>query len=316
MARDDLKLEVVRQYYIQNLNQGQIAKNLDISRSYVSKLLIEARQEKLVEIKINSPYVIETKDENLLRTKYCLKKVIIVAADDKPEQPPQGMYYKKLGNAVNEFLNTVLKNGDTIGVAWGKTIYECSKMIKIYEAQEGLSVVSLCGGVSQFDNSTYSNEILNHFTRALNAKPYALPLPAIAESKRYKDVFVNEQSILKVMQVMENINVALFTVGRCDQDSALVRSGYITEQEMAKLVTEGAVGEVCTHFVNEKGVCFKQELEDRTIAVSMDLLKKCETRIAVILGEKRLETLKAILYAEYINVLIIDEEAAKKLLSI
>lgn len=46
----------------------------------------------------------------------------------------------------------------------------------------------------------------------------------------------------------------------------------------------------------------------------MEQLKNCEFRIAVILGEKRLETLRAVLKAGYANVLIIDEEAAEKLI--
>lgn len=307
MVRDDLKLEIVRQYYLQNLNQNQIAKNLNVSRSYVSKLLVESRQEKLVEIKINSPYMTETEDEKLLRSRYRLKKVIIVAAED-------GVYYQKLGMAVDDFLNATIKRGDTIGVAWGKTIYECSRMIKSRREQEGVSVVQLCGGVSQFANSTYSNEIINHFAEAFHAKPYALPLPAIVENKKYKDVFLDEQSIHQVMEIVKTINVALFTVGRCDRDSALMRSGYISEREMAELVDKGAIGEVCTHFINHRGECVSGELEDRTMAVSMETLKGCETRIALILGEKRLETLKAVLFAEYANVLVIDEPAAKKLL--
>ena len=40
MVRDHLKLEVVRLYYLENLSQNQIAKQMEISRSYVSKLLI------------------------------------------------------------------------------------------------------------------------------------------------------------------------------------------------------------------------------------------------------------------------------------
>lgn len=309
MVRDDLKLEIVRQYYLQNLNQNQIAKNLEVSRSYVSKLLVESRQEKLVEIKINSPYVTETEDEKQLRECYHLKKVIIVSAED-------GRYYDKLGIAVNKFLNSALKKGDIIGVAWGKTIYECSKMIKSPREHEELSVVQLCGGVSQFANSTYSNEILNHFAVALHAKPYALALPAIVENKKYRDIFLNEHSINQVMNVIQTINVALFTVGRCDGDSALVRSGYISERDMLELVKKGAVGEVCTHFINAKGECVSLELEERTLAVPLKALRNCETRIVLILGEKRLETLKAVLYAEYANVLVIDEPAAKKLLCI
>ena len=69
MVRDHLKLEVVRLYYLENLSQNQIAKQMEISRSYVSKLLIEARKEKLIEIRSSNPWLIETEEEKYLRKK-------------------------------------------------------------------------------------------------------------------------------------------------------------------------------------------------------------------------------------------------------
>ncbi len=76
MVRDHLKLEVVRLYYLENLSQNQIAKQMEISRSYVSKLLIEARKEKLIEIRSSNPWLIETEEEKYLRKKYGLKKAL------------------------------------------------------------------------------------------------------------------------------------------------------------------------------------------------------------------------------------------------
>ena len=63
MTREHLKLEVVRFYYFENLNQNEIARKIGISRSYVSKLLIEARKEKLIEFKSRNPWLTETEEE-------------------------------------------------------------------------------------------------------------------------------------------------------------------------------------------------------------------------------------------------------------
>ena len=76
MVRDHLKLEVVRLYYLENLSQNQIAKQMEISRSYVSKLLIEARKEKLIEIRSSNPWLIETDEEKYLRKKIRAEKGI------------------------------------------------------------------------------------------------------------------------------------------------------------------------------------------------------------------------------------------------
>lgn len=105
-------------------------------------------------------------------------------------------------------------------------------------------------------------------------------------NKAYKEIFLKEHGISQVMQLWENMNIAVFTVGKCEQQSSLVRSGYIPDHMIEYLKDTGAVGEVCTHFIDKDGRCANQDLEDRTIAVPMEQLKNCEFRIAVILGRK------------------------------
>lgn len=313
MTREHLKLEVVRFYYFENLNQNEIARKIGISRSYVSKLLIEARKEKLIEFKSRNPWLTETEEERLLKNHYNLKKVMIVSKEIncRRESVP---FAKELGEKLNEFLNTILNNGDVIGVAWGKTIYECSKYLYTDTTFRDVKVVQICGGVSQSQNSTYSSEISKNFADAFHANSYSLPIPAIVESREYKEIFYQEQGIRQVRKVLDDVNIAIFTVGQCSMDSSLVRSGYITEEGIQGLIRDGAIGEVCTHFINQKGQYVSPELDERTVAVPMERLQKCDFRIAVILGKERLEPLKAILDAGYPNVLIIDEETASVLL--
>ena len=144
MVRDHLKLEVVRLYYLENLSQNQIAKQMEISRSYVSKLLIEARKEKLIEIRSSNPWLIETDEEKYLRKKYGLKKGFIVSAGRKKDEGKREAYYQELGRVLNDILNAIVKDGDTIGVAWGRTIYECSKRLSTeqeYKDIKGSSVM-------------------------------------------------------------------------------------------------------------------------------------------------------------------------------
>ena len=142
MTREHLKLEVVRFYYFENMNQNEIAKKMGISRSYVSKLLIEARKEKLIEFKSKNPWLTETEEERILKNRYGLKKVMIVSKEVncRRESIPYG---KELGEKLNEFLNTILNNGDVIGVAWGKTIYECSKYLYTDTAFRDVKVVQI-----------------------------------------------------------------------------------------------------------------------------------------------------------------------------
>ena len=53
---EELKLlsKIARLYYLEDLNQQEIAEKLNISRTKVSRYLTKARKEKVVEIRINS----------------------------------------------------------------------------------------------------------------------------------------------------------------------------------------------------------------------------------------------------------------------
>lgn len=311
--KENLKIAVARLYYFEDKNQNEIASELKISRSYVSKLLVEARKEKLIEFRSNNIWLMENEKERILKRHFHLDKVVI--ADDKSSyQQDTYPYTQQLGEKLGSLLNSILKDGDVIGVAWGKTIYDCSRYLRTDKSLKNVKVVQICGGVTQNQKRTYADEISKNFADVYKANVYAMMVPAIVESKQYKEIFFHEQCISQVVKMLDNINVAVFTVGQCSMESSLVKSGFITEKEIKTLISEGAVGEVCTRFINKDGQCVSETLDDRTMAISFQQLQRCDYRIAVILGKQRLEPLKAILHAGYANILLIDEETADVLL--
>ncbi|MCL2034764.1 MAG: sugar-binding transcriptional regulator [Oscillospiraceae bacterium] len=305
MDREQLKLEIIYQYYMYDLGQAEIARKYSISRSYVSKLLIEAKKEGLVEIKINKPLISENERERALRERYDLKHVMIAGGEGGAED---------LGDALNAYLNNILNDGDVIGVAWGKTLWDSSKKLQAYKPYKNLMAVQLCGGVSFVKSSTYASEIVTNYAEAFGAEPCLLPLPAIVENHEFKKSFLKEDSINRVMNLIQNVNIAVFTVGKLDTQSALVRSDYISKAEIESLISQGAIGDICTHVINREGKICNQSLEDRSTSISLDNLKNCSYKIAIVSGVERILSLKAALCAGYINVLIINKEIADGLI--
>ena len=66
-------IKVCQLYYEDNLSQKEISAQLGISRPQISRLLAYAKTNNIVSIKINNPYVDETRFERLLKEKYNLK---------------------------------------------------------------------------------------------------------------------------------------------------------------------------------------------------------------------------------------------------
>jgi DNA-binding transcriptional regulator LsrR (DeoR family) len=68
------------------------------------------------------------------------------------------------------------------------------------------------------------------------------------------------------------------------------------------------VGDVLSHFINDRGEPVSSDLEARTISTSLDTLKQLENVIGVAAGRNKVGAIRAALRGGYLDVLITDEE--------
>jgi deoxyribonucleoside regulator len=112
------------------------------------------------------------------------------------------------------------------------------------------------------------------------------------------------------MDYAQKANIAIFTVGQFGEDNALIHAGYLSGFPQKKLDEAGAVGDVCSHFIDERGNLCDTGLDERTIGLSLEDLKKKDYRIAVAIGQKKIRSICGSLNGGYVNVLITDEDTA------
>ena len=74
--KDYVKVAIM--YYDEGMTQAEIAKKMGVSRSLVSKILIDAREAKIVEIFINSQSVFTTKLERELEQRFGLQDAVVI----------------------------------------------------------------------------------------------------------------------------------------------------------------------------------------------------------------------------------------------
>ena len=113
-----LALRIASSYYLDKVSQTDIAKNLEISRPTVSRYLQYAVDTGMVDIRIQDPFENVGSLEQDLRTKYGLKRAIVV--DQVGESYPQIL--EQLGQATANYLQEIVQDGDTIGLSWGRTM--------------------------------------------------------------------------------------------------------------------------------------------------------------------------------------------------
>ena len=306
--RQRLLVRVAKLYYEEGYGQEKIADLLNLSRPYVSRLLRAAREEGIVRIQVVDPFNMETPLEREFRERFGLKKAVIIPGE-KDRDP-----LKRVGEAVARYLDEVLQDGDVIGTSWGGTIRACSEALIPRTDRKGLISVQLCGGVSDTSQTVYASEIAGNFSANLGTKAYLVPTPAVVDSRTVRDLLRKDRSIEQAMHYWKEAQIALFTAGAFGPHSALVRAGYLKEEEMERLTEKGAVGDVCSHVIDRNGEICDADLDERTMAIPLAELKRKRIRIGAAQGFSKVDSLCGLLRGGILNVLVTDEVTAKSVL--
>nr|WP_312475951.1 sugar-binding transcriptional regulator [Neobacillus sp.] len=301
-------IEAAKLYYLLDYNQNEIAKLLGVSRPTVSRLLQQAKSDGIVQINIMDP---TENVENLaerLEKKFNIKKAVVASIP----QYENHIIKNYLGEKAAMFLDEIVKDEDIIGVTWGTTLYHIAIELK-QKYVKNVKVVQLKGGVSHAETNTYASEILYLFGKAYNTTPHNLPLPAIVDHVVVKQAMEADRHIRKILELGNQANIALFTIGSIKKDSLLFQLGYFTESDLDSLYGR-AVGDICSRFFDRKGEICNESLDERTLGVNLGDLRKKEYSILVAGGPHKIEGIYGALQGKYANVLITDQYTAQFLL--
>ncbi|MCF0145629.1 MAG: sugar-binding transcriptional regulator [Eubacterium sp.] len=307
MGKQELLVQVARLYYEYDLNQNDISKKVNLSRSYVSKLLTEARESGIVKIKIIDPIQEETALERSVREHFHLQKAIIVPDGQKMEQR------YKVFSAAADYLESIIDDEDILGYVWGETIYECASIMRQMDGLGGVTTVQMCGGVTNTSQRVFVSEISQLFSRKLNSFGYELPFPAVTSMKSVKNSIENEPSLRKIYELAEKANIMLMTTGGWHDRTTLIRSGYLTDDEIRHLNEKGAVGDIAAHFIDAKGNVCDPDLDERTVSVPLDTIKNCPIRIGVVAGTDKAKSTLGALRGGIFSVLITHESMIEEI---
>ncbi|BBP93321.1 hypothetical protein BsIDN1_69390 [Bacillus safensis] len=127
-------------------------------------------------------------------------------------------------------LETVVKDGDIVGVSWGTTMYQIAQKMQPKQVK-GVEVVQLKGGISHSHVNTYSAETIQLFAEAFQTAPRYLPLPVVFDSAAVKEMVEQDRHIQRIIEMGKQANIAVFTVGTVRDEALLFRLGYFREEE-------------------------------------------------------------------------------------
>lgn len=303
-----LMVQVAQMYYEYDQTQQEIAAKLGISRPTVSRLLSQSREEGIVHITIHNPLGYCSQLEEIFQREFALKEVMIAP---HAGEPPTGT----LAEVAVHYLQRILKDGDTIGVAWGKTLHQIAQTLKS-KSLSNVRVVQMKGGMGLTGSNIHASQIVENFSTAYRGKAYYLPVPAIVDTANVKKAFMSDSSLRRTLQAAGEINVAIFSIGALNAAAAQIEAGYLTIDEMASLQAQGAVGDICSRFYTIDGILADPSLDERTIGLDLSQLVGIEYAIAVAGGQEKAAGILGALRGGFMNVLITDEDTATQVLAL
>ncbi|QWS50467.1 sugar-binding transcriptional regulator [Bacillus sp. JNUCC-24] len=308
--KQQLSIEAARLYYLSDYSQQEIAKQLNLSRPTVSRLLQYAKEKGYVQITVMDPFEDLNELSSLLKEKYDLLEAHVVFSP-KDDYPTITDYLSRFGA---DYLQETVKDGDIVGVSWGTTMYQIAQKMQPKQVK-GVEVVQLKGGISHSHVNTYSAETIQLFAEAFQTAPRYLPLPVVFDSAAVKEMVEQDRHIQRIIEMGKQANIAVFTVGTVRDEALLFRLGYFREEEKV-LLKESSVGDICSRFYDQDGRICSEAINNRTIGVELDDLRTKERSILVAGGHRKVASIHGALRGKYANVLIIDQHTARALLNV
>ena len=303
-----LLIKVAEYYYNEDLNQQQIAKRLNISRVKVSRLLTEARNKGIVKIEIVYPKDNCIELERQLEEKYHLEEVVIISSSSNS---PDSIHME-VTNTAAQFIEEKVNPKDIIGIAWGRTLKRVSD--RIGEVNKEVEIVQLLGNIG---SSEYSGDVIvRNIAKSFQGSIYLLPAPAIVDNIEIKEAIKSDGHISSILEMQKQCSLAIVGIGQVSEKSTLVMSNYLKEEDLKRLKSDGAVGEVVGRFVDENGQICKTSVNDRVLGIEIDSLKEIPCVVAIASGEEKGKSIKAVLKTGSIDVLITDENTAQNILKL
>jgi DNA-binding transcriptional regulator LsrR (DeoR family) len=314
MARIDeqrLMVRVARLYYEQELGQPEIAAQLDLSQSSVSRLLKRARQEQIVRISVTAPMGTYAELEEALERTYGLKEAIVVDTIDGDDE----RVLREIGAAAAFYLETTLKPGEVIGISsWSATILAMVDAMQPVSRISDVRVVQILGGVGNTKANVFATQLISRLASLVRGEATMLPAPGVVGSVQARQILLEDAYVFSAMQMFNQVTLALVGIGTVEPSGLLASSGNIfSSQELDMLRNAGAVGDICLRFFDNSGNSVSTPLNDRVIGMELQQLQRVNRAVGVAGGRRKLEAIRGALEGHWINVLITDRVTAEHL---
>jgi DNA-binding transcriptional regulator LsrR (DeoR family) len=301
----ELLVELASRFYLGGQTQAEIARDLGLDPSTISRHLKRARDEGIVRIEIRRPQGLHADLGRELADRFRLRRAVVVADSDGTNATVAG--------AAAEYLGTLLTNGTRLALSFGRMPSDVVHALPAGTVS-GLEISLLLGGFGVARAGIQGHELARHVASLYpRSRVHYLHAPLMVDSPDIKQAMLRDGSIRAALAAAANSELALVGIGSLSDDAPLVRYGDLSVDDRNRLLRAGAVGDICARFFRADGQPV-MDLDDRMMAIERAELAAIPTVVAVAAGPEKYAAIRGALRTGYMDVLVTDEMTAQHIL--
>lgn len=296
-------------YFIAGNTQEQIAHKLRVSRPTAQRLVTLALSERLItfrfEHSLKSSMELAERLRELFGLAYC---------DVVPTDPENAQSLAGVAASAASFIEQTLASPtpSVLAVGTGRTLRAAVDQIQPMDGRQH-TLVALVGNIAP-DGAASHYDVLTRLADVTQARYFPIPLPVVVDSLEQRELLTSLKAVHRVHDLAANADVRIVGIGQMDLEAPQFVDGFITRDELLRLIKQGVVGEVTGWGFDTAGNILSDGINGRLTSAPI-MAGSQQLVVGVAKGKVKLQSIYSALSGQLINGLITDEVTASELIA-
>lgn len=313
--RDQQQLiEAARLYYLEGLDQSQVGKRLQLSRSTVSRMLAEARESGIVQITIVGAHHVDRNREleAALMSAFSLSEALVCET-----QAPAATLRSVAQLGVQTFTHRAPR-ANRIGFSWGTTVGALIDELPDLSLPSQTRLVPLVGGMPTLDTAPSGNTNMEVVATKCGVTAEHFYAPAVVESALTQQAMMRESSVQDALQRAASCELAFVGIGGFNYRTSkrVLDAMRLTEAERAAVVAAEPTGDMLGRYFDIQGRPLGAPTADRVIGLDLDALAQIDVVVGLAAGKEKASGVLGALRHGALDLVIVDEQLAAATLAL
>jgi DNA-binding transcriptional regulator LsrR (DeoR family) len=302
---DEMLTQVARRYYLDNESKVDIAKQLDLSRFKVARLLEDARSRGIVQIQIKSPSPIDRMLSENLAAALGLPRCVVTHTAGSAEQ-----IRDQVAEAAARTVAPLVRDGDLLGLTWSRAV---DAMVDHLGQLPACTVIQMAGSLHSPAGGGSTMDLARRAAALAGGTAHAVHAPLVVDDIAAVTALRRQPGIADTLALADGMDMSVVAIGAWRAGCSTVWDA-VSDQVREEGLAGGAVAEVSGHLLDVDGKLVESPLEQMVIAVSLDQLRRPSERVALAAGAHRAPAVIAAVRAGLVTTLVTTTDLAREVL--